>query len=146
MVTMEADAMIVIRADDNNDDKGSGQAARGRRGGPPGGGGGGPPDDGPGGNPNDEHRSPRRSRRSESHDDSDIEVADRTRAKGELPLKLSPLPKSAGESDGYQFAVINHIALASGRHQRRIGWIEATTRARHPSELEYVPRKNRSLD
>jgi hypothetical protein len=56
------------------------------------------------------------------------------------------LPKSAGELDGYQISVINVIALASGRHQRRIAWIEATTRALHPSELGHVPRKRRSLD
>jgi hypothetical protein len=116
-----------------------------RRGGLPGGGGGGPPDDGPGGNPSDRPCAPRRPRRAESEDDSEVDVADRTRSKGELPLKLPTLPKSAGELEGYRFAVINYIALASGRHRKRIPWIEDTAKARRPEELEHVPRKNASL-
>jgi hypothetical protein len=109
-------------------------------------GGGGPPDDGPGGNPNDGRWSSRRPRPSESENDSAIEVIDRTRSKGELPLNLPPLPKLAGEFEGYRFAVINYIALASGRHRRRIPRVEDTTKARRPDKLEHVPRKNRSLD
>jgi hypothetical protein len=77
---------------------------------------------------------------------SEIDVANRTRSKYELPLKLPQLPKSAGEFGSYRFAVINHIALATGGRQKRIPWIEDTTKARHPEELEYVPRKNKSLD
>jgi hypothetical protein len=136
------------RRSDNSDDKGAGHAACGRRGGPPGGGGGGPPDGGPDGNPDgqqdDGHLPPRRPRRS-SPGDSGTEITDRRRAKGEVALKLPPLPKSTAEH-GYQFSVGNFIALASGRHHRRIACVDAITQARHPREFERAPRKCQSLD
>jgi hypothetical protein len=111
------------RRNDSNKEKAADHIVRGRRGGPPGGGGGGPPGGGPNGNPDDQqddgYLPPRRPRHTQPGD-SETEITDRRRAKGETALKLPPFPKSAAELDGYQFSVKKFIALASGRHHRRM--------------------------
>jgi hypothetical protein len=122
--------------------------ARRRRGGPPGGGGGGGGPPGGGGNGVPDFDDGRLSIQATRYQpgDSDASCADRRRGKGEIVIVLPPSPKSAGELGNYQFAVENIIALASGRYQRRVEWIRAITRARKPEDLEFVPKKCRSLD
>jgi hypothetical protein len=61
-------------------------------------------------------------------------------------FKLPTLPRPAAELDDFQFAVKNTIMVVSGRHNRRLKCIIATTLAKHPDELDRVSRKLVSLD
>jgi hypothetical protein len=146
---------------DGDDDRGRrerddkdrrGHDERRRRNGPPGGGGGGGPPEGPGNNggdygvPNsDDERLPIRVPAYQPGD-SDASCADRRRSKGEIAIILPPLPRSAGDLGKSQFAVENIIAIASGRNQHRIEWIDAITQARKPEYLEFVLKKCANLD
>jgi hypothetical protein len=69
--------------------------------------------------------------------DSVTSCADKERRKVESSMfKLPTLPRSADELGDFQFVVENTFMLVSGRRNRRLKWIIATTLAKHPDKLE----------